>query len=376
MQPLFTNEKSARRAQWILLAALVVATTVARLWIVAHFPEPDGDAKGHLGIARALMRDPFNVAAHWVWPPGYHYLLAALLELGLDGQGVRFVDCALAAAIPFAVFGYARATLDPRQASSPAPFLAATLCAVMPMVNLLGTSAEPGTVFTLLVLGAAWSIDTEKFAAAGALLAVASMVRYEACGAVFFLAGLRALGSVATRWRCAPAFFARLSKLPLALFVPGLVAIAAWLLAQRLGEGSFLASLRELFRYTRVQRASFDHADFWRTLLWFPVIEPYYVFGLTIPLFFLGIRRAARAGFLVPLGVYLFLVASYLTKGAAGHARYYASLTPFECIGAAYGATLLGERFPRAPRAVYALAFAHVAWLLVETGKWTFHFHL
>ena len=47
----------------------------------------------------------------------------------------------------------------------------------------------------------------------------------------------------------------------------------------------------------------------------------------------------------MPLGIYLFLLVSYTFKGALGSARYYESLTPFVCISAAYGASVIGERW-------------------------------
>ena len=98
-----------------------------------------------------------------------------------------------------------------------------------------------------------------------------------------------------------PPPLARACRLPLVVVVPSLVAIFGWFLAHRLSDGTWFGFLRELYRYTHVQRESF-HQDRWTDLFWFPVIEPYYLFGLTLPLFFLGapprlarrLRRPAR----------------------------------------------------------------------------------
>ncbi len=242
----------------------------------------------------------------------------------------------------------------------------------MPIVNLLGTTAQQETLFTILVLTTVWSIDTGRFALAGALLATATMVRYEACGAMGLLAGLRALGAIPPLMKRLPAPVARLCRLPVVVFVPSLLAVGGWLLAHRVADGTWLGFLHELYRYTHIQRESF-HQDRWTELLWFPLTEPYYLFGLTLPLFLLGARRAWRVGFLVPLGIYLFLMVSYLFKGALGSARYYESLTPYVCISAAYGASRIGERWRTAQPLAFAAALAHVVWLLVLTGRWTFH---
>jgi hypothetical protein len=368
-------DQSSARWRWIVIHLVILLTMVARVWIIRHFPEPDGDAKGHLGIASALIAHPLNVALHWVWPPGYHYFLAALLAVGVTAQGVRLLNCTLAAILPILVWQYAERTLEPSASrwARLAPFLAGVFCAAMPIVNLLGTSAQQETLFTTVVLACVWSIDTRRFGLAGGLLAVATMIRYEACGAVGVLVGLRAVGFFPPLVRRLPEPLARACRLPLVLVVPALVTLVGWFVAHRIADGSWLGFLRELYRYTYVQRLSF-HQDRWTDLFWFPITEPLYLFGLTLPLFFFGARRAWRTGFVVPLGIYLFLVASYTAKGVLGSARYYESVTPFVCIAAAHGAARVGERWRWALPLCFAAAFAHVAWLmLLLTGRWTFH---
>jgi hypothetical protein len=360
--------------RWLVLAAVILVTTVARVWVIRHYPEPDGDAKGHLGIATALLSDPLNVSLHWVWPPGYHFYLAGLLAVGFTAEGIRLLDCGLAALLPVLVWRYAERTLEP-SATGPArlvPFLAGVLCAAMPIVNLLGTSAQQETLFTILVLATAWSIDARRFAVGGGLLAAATMVRYEACGAAFLLAGLCAVGSFPALVRRLPAPIARACRLPPVVAVPSIVTIGAWFLAHRVSDGTWFGFLRELHRYTHEQRLSF-HQDRFTDLVWFPILQPYYLFGLTLLLFFLGARRAWRAGSTVPLGIYLFLLASYASKSALGSGRYYESLAPFVCIAAAHGAAVIGERRRWVMPLAYGAALAHVAWLLVLTGRWTFH---
>lgn len=358
----------------LVLGAVNLLATAARIWVINHCPEPDTDAKGHLGIAAALLSHPLNVAVHWVWPPGYHYLLAGLLAVGVTAQGVRLLNCTLAATLPILLWGYCRDTVGPSgpRSARVTPFIAGVLCAAMPIVNLLGTSAQQGTVFATLVLLTAWAIDTNRFALGGATLAAASLVRYEAWGAVGLLVGLRALAFVPAIVRRLPAALTRACRLPLVVVVPSLVAVAGWFLAHRIADGTWFGFLRELYRFTHLQRESF-HQDFWTDLLWFPVREPYYLFGLALPLFVLGIRRAWRTGFFVPLGIYVFLLASYMGHGALGSARYYESLTPFVCIAAAYGAWAVGERWRPATLLAFAAAFVHVVRLLLLTGRWTFH---
>jgi hypothetical protein len=233
-------------------------------------------------------------------------------------------------------------------------------------------SAQPGTLFTILILATVWSIDTSRFVLAGCALAAATMVRYEAAGAVGMLVFMRTLGSFPKLVRRLPEALAPVCRLPLVVIVPSLVTVGAWLLAHRVTDGTWFGFLHELYRYARVQRETF-HKDLWADLLWFPVTQPLYLFGLTLPLFVLGIRKAWRTGFIVPLGIYLFLLGSYTFKGALGSGRYYESLTPFVCISTAYGASMLGARRRLATRLAVVAAFVHVVWLLLLTGRWTFH---
>ncbi len=355
--------------RWIALALFVVPTFLVRLWLIRHFPEPDTDVPGHLGIARALLVDPANVAIHWVWLPAYHYLLAAFLILGLSADGIRVLNCALAALVPVLVLRYGESTVD-GPASGPlryVPWIAAVFCAVSPLVNLLGTSAQQETLFTLLVLGTVWSIDLRSFALAGALLALAAMIRYETWGAVAILVGLRAAGKVPAIMRRLPEPLAGSCRLPLVIAAPSLVAIGGWLLAHKLSDGQWLGFLRELYRYTHVQRVGLHRGP-----LWFPVKQPLFVFGwIVVALFFVGLRRAWRPSYAVPLGIYLFLMGAYLFKGALGSARYYESLTPFVALSAAHGACAVGSRRRWMVPAIFALASWQLISLSAQLCRWT-----
>ena len=243
------------RWRWLALALVVAPTVGARLWLIHHFPEPDLDAKGHLGIARALLHDPTNVSLHWVWLPAYHFVLAALMAVGVTGQGVRILNCALAVLVPALVLLYAESERE-RGAGARrwVPWMAAAMCAISPLVNLLGTSAQQETLYTLLVVGAVWAADRDRFAIGGALLAVAALVRYETWGAMAMVVALQALGAIPAVRRRAPAAIARACRYPLSFTMPSVVALFGWFLAHRVTEGSWLGFLRELYRYTHVQR--------------------------------------------------------------------------------------------------------------------------
>lgn len=356
------------RWRTIALSVLIVLAALVRLWLIRHFPEPDTDAPGHLGIARALLTDPTNVALHWVWLPAYHFVLAAFLLFGLSADAIRVVNCALAVLVPVLVLRYGQSTADRTQsgASTYVPWMAAVLCAVSPLVNLLGTSAQQETLFTLLVLGAVWSVDLGRFVLAGAILALASLIRYEAWGAVVLVIALRIMGQHPAIGRL-PARVANACRLPLVIAAPSIVAVGGWFLAHKLREGQWFGVLRELYRYTHVQRDSLH-----RDLLWFPLQQPLYLFGSVVAvLFFAGLRRAWRPSHVIPLGIYLFLLGAYAFKGALGSARYYESVTPFVALAAAHGACSVGARWRWIAPAAFLAASVQLVSLTTQLFFWT-----
>jgi hypothetical protein len=84
----------------------------------------------------------------------------------------------------------------------------------------------------------------------------------------------------------------------------------------------------------------------WMDLFWFPVLLPSFLFGLALPLAFLGLKRTWAAGFLVPAGIAGFLLLSYSSKGSLGSGRYFDALAPFVCLCAAEGIVQLSKRRP------------------------------
>jgi len=340
-----------------LLAAVIAATLLVRLWVIAHSPEPDTDAAGHLGIARALLAHPMSVSVHWVYLPAYHYVLALLEGVGLGATGVRVVNCVLAAALPVVVLEYARRTGHGERVA----LMAALLCAISPLVNLLGTSAQQETLFTLVVLGVAWAIDAGHTRRAGALLAFAVLVRYEAWGALALLVALQIAQRTPRVSRLLP-----WPRLPWAVTLPAAFAVFAWLLAHKLADGQWLGFLRELYRYAHRQTETFDRGP-----LWFAYRQPLSVFGwVLLGLFVVGLRRAFRIGHVVPVGICVFLEAAYLLRGALGSARYYESLTPFVALAAAHGVRVLGARRRWIARSVFVVAFARLLLLSTRFCGW------
>ena len=199
------------------------------------------------------------------------------------------------------------------------------------------------------------------------LLAVCSLIRYEIWGGLALVAGLQVLGAIPAVARRLPGALGRASRWPLVVTVPAILAIAGWILAHKLAEGTWFGFLRELCRYTSAQRAMYQRGP-----LWFPVRQPLFVFGwIVCVLFFAGLPRILRPSLLLPLGLYAFLVAAYELRGALGSARYYESLTPFVALAAAEGVYTIGSRWRWMRAVMFALASWQLLALSTQLCRWT-----
>lgn len=364
--------ESLRERRLILPAAVVFVTGMAwwgRVCAIARLPEPDPDAFAHLAIAKRLLVHPWQLNLHWVWLPGYHYYLGVLFRLGAGAEAVRSINAALVVALSLLLFGYAKA-----RATHPAvPWLSALFCAVAPIVNLLGISAQQETLFAIVVIACAWAIDARRFWLAGLLLTIAAMIRYEAWGAAGLVAAVGAAQWLpALGLRIPP--FARAPKALVVVAAPAWVAIFGWLFLQRVASGKWFGSLGELYRFTSGQRAVLSRGAL-VDALWFPILLPSFLFGLALPLALIGVRRAFRPGFWVPAGIGAFLLLSYLSKGSLGSGRYFDALAPFVCLCAAQGISELAARRSLSLAWLSALTTLCLAALSVCVVAWTFHFH-
>lgn len=340
------------RATLALVGALALAV---RLAIVATTADADTDAYGHFASARALLHDPADLDAHWVWLPGYHYLAWAFLRLGLGFTGLRGMSALAQAAGPFLLHDFvARRGGEDRERSERAALIAALAWTVAPLANRMATSAQAETWFTLLVVASAWSLERRRPWLAGAALAGACLVRYEAWGALPALALHRMI-----RKKEGPG---------LAAFLVPSAVVAGWIVLRRIADGEWLLFVRETARFAAGVRAAQGFSPLVDGLL-LPLALPPLVLGPAVVLVPLGLRRSIRAGWAVPAGILAFLLASYLGRGALGLERYLTALVPFACVAVADGCLRLPEAMERraAWTAIGALALttaAHLGWLV------------
>ncbi len=295
-----------------------------------------------------------NLSAHWVWLPGYHYLVWALLHLGVTFTALRALNACAEALGPFILHDLvARRGGEPPERARRVALLAALVFTLAPISNRLATSAQAETCFTLLVLGSAWAIERRRWPTAGAILAAACLVRYEAWGAVAAIAAHRAIR--------------RRDPIGASAFLLPALAILGWILVRRAADGAWLVFVRDTQAFANGVRTAQGLPAF------LPLLLPLLVLGPAIVLVPLGLGRSVRVGWLVPLGILAFLLASYAGRGALGLERYLTAIVPFACVAVADGASRLPEIWPRvsartaAGAAIAAMALTmlgHLGWLV------------
>lgn len=333
------------RSPFFALTALTVALAAFRVAWILQVPDVDMDAYGHFTIARGLCKNPWNLAAHWVWLPLYNFLLTAIACNRGKFVAARLMSTLFIAALPLVVCRY-DGRRDPARART--AILAGVVCALTAIPNLVGVSAQQESLFSLGILVAAWAIDARRFCLAGALLAATCLIRYEAWGAAGLVMAQPICVRLARRFRRAPAWLVSLELLPAVVALPSAIAIAGWILIHRFVDGTWLAFLGELYRYTHTQREVLSHGPLMEAL-WFPILLPIVAFGPMVVLAPSGVKTAIQPGWIVPIGIYGFLLTSYLGGGVLGGERYYGSLVPFICVAIAHGVDKLAPR-PRLHR--------------------------
>jgi hypothetical protein len=346
----------------VVLGLVGAVMLAARLALIAATADVQTDAYGHFRIARALLRDPLDPHVHWVWLPGWHYAVWALLHLGVGFTGLRVMSALVQAGAPFLLYDFC-ARRDEQHDRDPegtarVALLASLVFTMAPLANRLAVSAQAETCFACVVLASAWSVERRRFGLAGMLLVCACMLRYEAWGAI---------PALALQW------IRRGREGPgLASFLPPFVVVAAWVVFRHGADGEWLAFVRHTQAFASGVRHATTSSPLVDAVI-VPFALPLVAFGPAALLIPFGLRRSLRPGWVIPGGVLAFLVVSHLGRGALGLDRYLTALVPFACVAMADGALVVAERMRRSPGAAARALFGVTALTLVAHLGWLVH---
>ena len=321
---------------------LIFVLCVWRIRCIGLGPDPDTDAYGHFVIARQFLETPGDLAIHWVWLPLYHLLLAAGIALGAGLDHVRYANALLSSGTPLLLWWGVR-RLRSRVGEGAGfevrwlPPLAGVLAAAPPIVVTMGTTAQPESLFALLLLGAALLLSLERYAWASVVLSALVLLRYEAW-AVAAVVGALVLWR---RWKGAP-----LSRAALACLVAPGLSVLAWALLRWLDGGQWFGFLRQNQSFAEAARAQAPALG-WSEIERGLEAAPLWAWSIGLVCLLCGLRRTWRltSGWfvLLPLSIAAFLVLGWLTRSHLGLARHWVCLVPFAALGAANGMAQIAQ---------------------------------
>ncbi|MDP9033857.1 MAG: hypothetical protein M3O50_03560 [Myxococcota bacterium] len=343
------------RARPLCTAALVLAVTLLAVWralCVVAGPDIDTDAYAHHMIARAILADPCDLAVHWVWLPLFHYAQVPLIALGGTIQDVRWINVALAAAVPAVVFAYVRRTARTgRGGFTPdaTALVSSMIAALCPICMQMGTTAQPEPLFAVLVLGVAIAFQERRHAQATALLAAAVLLRYEAWAV---LAAVAAALFVEEAWRARRSPRQVAGRSAWIVVVAPAALILGWAALRRPVDGRWFGFLRDTTQFAndaqRVQSTMHGGlATVVHDLSYYPLSVAWRVLGAALLLVPFGVARTVRqqgARFVLVFVACLgFISLTWLKRSSLGLDRHFVVVVPLYAISAGQGVAAIAD---------------------------------
>jgi hypothetical protein len=343
--------------------ALAIALLTLAAWrgaCVLAGPDVDTDAYAHHMIARAILADPRDLAVHWVWLPLFHYLEVPLVALGGTMNDMRWLNVALAAALPLVLFAYVRRTARRGALGIPAEataLLAALFAGACPIAMQMGTTAQPEPLFALLMLAVAIAYERRRYVACGAMLAAAVVLRYEAWAA---LATIAAVTAVEPFWQRRRGLAGDAEGFRPWIAVAGPVAaILAWAALRRPVDGRWFGFLGQTHAFAAGATHENSALDggaigLLRDAGYYAIVVPVRVMGPCVPLVPFGVVRTVReqgARFVLVLVSCLgFVSLTWVMRSSLGLDRHFVVVVPLYAVFAAQGVLVLGDGAARLAR--------------------------
>jgi hypothetical protein len=258
---------------------------------------------------------------------------------------VRWINVALAAALPVFVFAYVRRTTSSGASKTSAEataMLAALIVAACPIAMQMGTTAQPEPLFALLVFCVAVAFQEGRYGRAASALAAAVLLRYEAWACLAVITVI-----VAADWRHPEK---RRGRAWITIVLP-VSAIAVWAALRRPVDGQwfgFLGQTREFATGVIHEKSALDRGTSGLLdLLYYPLFVPYRVMGPVLPLAAFGVARTVRQQgprFVLVLASCLgFITLTWLLRSSLGLDRHFVVVVPLYAIFAAQGANAIGD---------------------------------
>lgn len=303
-------------------------------YFITGFPDVDTDAYIHHTIARQIILSPNDLSIHWVWLPLFHYLTAGVILIGANIDTIRFTNMIIWAITPLLLFYFLYNQWAGKNLFI--AFISSVLCALFPVGILMGTTAQPESLFALLLLLFIITVSKDKYFLSSIVLTFASMLRYEAWVIIFisfilYLTDLRKDKKV-------------FSKKTLNFIMPGL-AIIIWAFLREPFDGKlfgFLFQTQQFASDALQEKNSFQGGIV--KIVWdfihYPIIVPFLFSGINLVFIPFGIKRCTVQNkwlLYTGLGILIFITLSWMMKSNLGLNRHFVTLIPLYSVLTAYG---------------------------------------
>jgi hypothetical protein len=362
----------------VLVSAALAAWRVA--FVLAGF-DLDTDAYGHHAIARQILQTPTDLHVHWVWLPLFHYVEAVAVWFGATLQTIRLGNVLIEAAVPIVLYRLMRRLRREQRFAlpDPAPTIASLLVALSPLLMQMGTTGQTEPGFALLVLGVIWGLVAERPIVAGACLAAAVLVRYEAWAIPPTLVALFVLDEIRTRRaRGAKIGVRRLGwKLAIPIVLP-MISILTWATLRRLGGEPWFDFLKgtQSFAVDALGVKVSPWADpkrLAKDVVFYPVVVAWAVIGLPLVLAPIGAwrtwKREGATFVAIHAACLAFITLVWIQRGSLGLYRHFVVIVPLYAAMIANGIVAIADLLEFLPRRRFARSeHAFAASRAVRTG--------
>ena len=329
---------------FILLGTITIVIIWQLLFILQHH-DGDTDAYAHFIIARDIVKNPYNLSSHWVWLPLFHYIGAFFVLIGTDLEPIRFINLILWNATPLILFFYLKKKLS----KSLIPIIASLLTALSPIGILMGTTAQPEPLFTLMLLLFIIAFDFEKYILSSFLLGISCMLRYEAWALLAGLGVYFLLQIIKNKTLRISESGNNLTYF-LNLILPFLI-ILIWTLLRLQSDGVWFSFLHGTHKFANdaLGEVSSLQGGFWKflnDLFFYPFWIPFIFTGIAIIFVPFGLKKffaENKIAFTASLSILIFISVSWVMKANLGLNRHFTSLLPFYSLLIAYGFVSVSE---------------------------------
>lgn len=330
----------------IAILSAVFITAVWQILFVVYLPDGDTDAYAHHVIAREIIMNPGNLSVHWVWLPLFHYISAALIIIGAKMQTLRFFNIALTIAISYYTFHYTRKS----SGSGKTAFFAFILTIFMPLGILMGTTAQPEPLFSLLFLVFIILFTSKKFILSSLILSFLSLLRYESWS-VLFIIGIYTIIMIYKKRSIYLDDFGKNLSVYLNIILP-VLAILFWSFLRYPYDGKFMGFIGGTKEFVFDALKLSENNDWGISDVFYDTFHyifwiPFLFYGLNLFFIIPGLRDTIKNQkwlFIFGLGILAFISLSWIFKSNLGLNRHFTSLIPLYSIIIANGINRITDK--------------------------------